>query len=124
MPVIHILALPQSSEVKIPTVVAAVSSRVASVMNIPPQQVWTIWRTVEPAHYCEGGDVAKTQPRDTHPPVANIMAYEGRTPEMISRVLEAIAQTLCEHLHIDSGNAFVTWTELRAGRVYTGGAVR
>lgn len=124
MPVIRIAALPQAEGVNVSSIITAVSTRAAEALGIPPQQVWTIWHSIEPGHYCEGDDVAQSQPRDTHSPIVDIMAYEGRSPELIKKTLDVVAKTLCEHLKIEAGSVFITWTELKAGRVYTGGAVR
>ena len=124
MPVIRISALPQAEGVDVGAMISAVSIAAAEALGIPPQQVWTLWQPVASGHYCEGGEVARKQPHDTHPPIVDIAAYEGRSPEMIKKTLEAVAKTLCDHLKIEAGSAFITWTEIRAGRVYTGGAVR
>lgn len=52
-----------------------------------------------------------------------VIAYEGRSPEIVARVLVAVAETLVRELGLASENAFVMWDELQAGRVYTGGRV-
>jgi phenylpyruvate tautomerase PptA (4-oxalocrotonate tautomerase family) len=124
MPIIHIEALPPREDLDIHAMCEKVSERVAAIMGIPARQVWTIWRPIEPGQYLEGDVAADLQPFDTHPPIVNIEAYEGRPPEMIAAVLKTVAQMLAKHLGIEAGNAFVTYTEIRAGRVYTGGEVR
>jgi phenylpyruvate tautomerase PptA (4-oxalocrotonate tautomerase family) len=124
MPVIRISALPQNPDIDIAEVIKAVSCGAALALEIKPNQVWTIWQAIDSGQYCEGRNVAAAQPRDTHPPIVEIMAYEGRSPEMIRRTLETVAAIIAEQLKLEPGSAFITWTELKAGRVYTGGAVR
>ena len=124
MPVVKIHALPQRSHVDVSAVIAKFSQRVADAMGCPARQVWTIWVTVEPRHYAEGDVRCNEQPRSTHPPIIEIVAYPGRTPEVIRAAVETSAQTLCEQLELEPGNAFVTYTELTPGRVFTGGAIR
>lgn len=124
MPVIAIRALPQEEWVDVSEVIRAVSVRVADVMGIAPQRVWTTWTTIEPGNYCEGDDARGTQPNASHPPIADIVSFEGRDDETIERVLEAIADTLAERLALAQGAPFVTYTEAQKGRVYTGGSVR
>jgi len=124
MPVVKIQALPQPLDIDVPAVIAELSIRVANAMNCPPRQVWTIWQTIEPRHYAEGVVRAAEQPHSTHPPLAEIVAYPGRSPEVIRAAIEAVARTLNEQLNLEPGNTFVTYTELTPGRVFTGGAVR
>ena len=124
MPVIEIRALPQAEGVDVSAVIRAVSVRVAEAMRIPPQQVWVTWTTIEPGNYCEGDDERDIQPGATHPPIADIVSFEGQDDATIERILKTIADTLVEHLQLTEGAPFVSYTEARKGRVYTGGRVR
>ncbi len=123
MPVIQINALPQHEKVNVTAVLSALTTEVARIMDLPTRQVWATWQWIEPKFYVEGDVPATVQPTDTHPPLVNIIAYQGRSPEMIKQVLESIADTLCMQLEMESGNAFITYTEATSGRVYTGGSV-
>ena len=123
MPVIQINALPQHEKVNVTAVLAALTTEVARIMDLPARQVWATWQWIEPKFYVEGDVPAVVQPTDTHPPLVNIIAYQGRSPEMIKQVLESIADTLCTQLGTEPGNAFITYTEATSGRVYTGGSV-
>ena len=82
-----------------------------------------MWRALESGRYAENGDAPALQPASTHPPLVRVIAYEGRPPEIVARVLVAVAETLVRELGLASENAFVMWDELQAGRVYTGGRV-
>ena len=124
MPVVKIHALQQRTHVDVSAVIATFSQRVADAMGCPARQLWTVWVTVEPRHYAEGDIRCNEQPRSTHPPVVEIVAYPGRSPEVIRAAVETAANTLCEQLELEPGTVFVTYTELTPGRVFTGGAIR
>lgn len=122
MPILEVTALPQAESVDIEAVEQALV-RAASAELGGAAAVWVVWRSLEPGHYSEGDAAPATQPATTHPPIVRIVAYEGRSPELIARVTVAVAETLVRELGLAPGNAFVSWEELRAGRVYTGGGV-
>jgi len=71
--------------------------------------------------YVEGGKPASVQPDGTHPPMVNVMAF-GKQETEIAKVLKAVSESLSESLGLE-GNVFVTYTELKAGRVMSGGKV-
>jgi Tautomerase enzyme len=120
LPILHVTALPQPG-VDVDRVLATLCGAVAEELGEEPRATWGTWQT---AAYAEGGDLREQQPRDTHPPVVRVVAFEGRSPELVARVLERAAAVLVRELRLEEGNAFVLWDEVRSGRVYTGGAVR
>ena len=83
---------------------------------------WATWEELEPGRYSEGGDAPGEQPRETHPPLVSLVAFEGRPSELVERMLTCVADTLVRELDLAPGNVFVTYDEARAGRIYTGGA--
>ena len=123
MPILDVTALPQPDHVDIGRVEAALIQAVAAEFDEEPSGTWVVWRALEPGRYAENGDAPALQPASTHPPLVRVIAYEGRSPEIVARVLVAVAETLVRELGLASGNAFVMWDELQAGRVYTGGRV-
>ena len=84
---------------------------------------WVVWRTVEPGWYVEGDAAAAVQPVSTHPPLVRVIAYEGRPPEVIARILATVAETIVAELGLERGNVFAKWDEAREGQIYSGGAV-
>ena len=56
------------------------------------------------------------QPSATHPPIVRVSAFEGRSPDLVARVLSAVAGTVVRELGLEPGNAFVVWDELAAAR--------
>jgi hypothetical protein len=63
------------------------------------------------------------QPRDTHPPLVQVIAFEGRDQELIGRVLTTVAETLVRELGLGEGNVFATYEEAQSGRIYSGGRI-
>lgn len=53
----------------------------------------------------------------------DILAFEGRSPEIIERVIVVAAEVLASGLQLERGNVFVNYREALSGRVYTGGEV-
>ena len=123
MPILDVTALPQPDNVNLGTVEAALIQAVAAELDEEPSGTWIVWRALESGRYAENGDAPALQPASTHPPLVRVIAYEGRSPEIVARVLVAVAETLVRELGLASENAFVMWDELQAGRVYTGGRV-
>jgi phenylpyruvate tautomerase PptA (4-oxalocrotonate tautomerase family) len=123
MPVLEVTALPQAAGVDTAAAAAALTHAVAAELDEDSAGTWVVWRTLDAGAYAEGGDAPATQPPATHPPLVQVVAYEGRTPELVERVLVAVADTLVRELGLAPGNVFVRWAEATAGRLYTGGRV-
>ena len=123
MPVVRISALPQPDSVDISRVLAAVTTELAALLGEPPAGSWATWSTIRPGRYAEGTQTPEHQPRDTHPPLVRVIAFEGREPELIERMLTTIADTLVRELGLSLGNVFATYEEAASGRVYSGGRI-
>lgn len=124
MPIVEISALPQPASVHVPTVLERVGLALASGMECDPAVVWAVWRGVDAGCYVVSGHAPLTQPQESHDPIVRIMAYEGRSDEVIARTVEGVGRTVAGCLGLEASNVFVWYEELRAGRVFTGGAVR
>ena len=112
MPLIEILALPQSRPVDVRRVLAAVNRAVADALGAPPAAVWSTWQTLPPGGYAVGGDAADAQPPASHPPVVHVHAR--RTPEELERVENAIEQTLTAELDLGEVGVFITTAPVQA----------
>jgi phenylpyruvate tautomerase PptA (4-oxalocrotonate tautomerase family) len=123
MPVVRIRALPQPDGVDVVAVLGRVSVALADLLGERPAGTWATWDTIEPGRYAEGEDAPPEQPRATHPPLVSVLAFEGRAPELVERMLVCVAETLAAELELEPGNVFVTYEEARSGRLYTGGQV-
>ena len=121
MPVVRVQGLPQADDVDVDAALTAVCRDLAKLLGEAPHGTWATWQTLE--RYVEGDDARTTQPYDTHPPLVTVTAYEGRPPELVAHILRCVAAALSREFRVDPGNVFVTYDEVRAGRLFTGGDV-
>lgn len=114
MPVVSIRALPQPSA-DLRAVAAAVATALAAELGEDPRGTWVTWQTVEA--YAEGGEAPAEQARETHPPLATVLARR-RPPETVARMLRCVGDTLVRELRLEPGNVFVTFEEADPARLY------
>jgi hypothetical protein len=124
MPIVEIRALPMDPPVDVGAVLARVCVDLAREIGCPERQVWATWETVPAGWFAEAHVAPAVQPRDTHAPLVRILAMEGRSPEMIARMLETVSRSLAAVLPIDPDNVFARYEELERGRVAWGGRVQ
>ena len=124
MPIVEIRALPQATPVDVAAVLARVCRDLAAALGCPPRHVWATWENLAPGSFVEANVTATVQPRDSHAPMVRILAMEGRSPEVIQKMLETVCASLAGSLEIDTDNVFARYEELRAGHVAWGGRVR
>ncbi len=122
MPVLHIIALAQPDPRRIDAALAGAALAIAEAYGCKPEQVWVTWQEIKPNQYVEGSTKARVQPRDTHPPLCELLCFEGKTPEVIEATLGAAADAITTALEIP-GNVFMTYRELPAGRVIAGDGI-
>ena len=123
MPIVRIAALPQAEGVDVATALATVATELAALLGEPAHGTWATWETIEPGRYAEGASAPASQPRDTHPPLVRLLAFEGKPREQVEAMLTCVADVLARELRLEPGNVFVVYEEAGAGRLYTGGAV-
>jgi phenylpyruvate tautomerase PptA (4-oxalocrotonate tautomerase family) len=123
VPVVEIRALPQKPPADVPWVLEKVCVELAAVLGIPEKRVWATWQTIESRHYVEGRDDVPDQSPGSHPPLVRVQSLEGRPPETVRRMLETVARSVEQALGLEAGNVMVVHEELRAGRVWSGGAI-
>ena len=120
---IEISALPQRDGVDTEAALRAVTRAVADALGEDERGTWATWQTIEPGRYAEGSDAPAVQPETTHPPLVRLTAFEGRSAELVERMLVAAADALAGALGLERGNVFVRYEEATAGRLYTGGSI-
>lgn len=121
---VQIQGLPPPEGVTAESVLSRVCAAVASAMGCEAREVWATWAEVAPGCYVEGDQPAWSQPRSTHPPIARLIAFEGRDPAVVEAALWAVASALSSSLGVELSAPFVVYEEVRSGRVLTGGVVR
>jgi phenylpyruvate tautomerase PptA (4-oxalocrotonate tautomerase family) len=114
VPVVRIRALAQPAT-DVRAVCIAVANSLAAELGEEPRGTWATWETVDA--YAEGGVAPAEQPRDTHPPIATILAG-ARPPDVVARMLRAVGDTLVRELGLEPGNVFVTLEEVDPDRLY------
>lgn len=125
MPVVRISGLPQAPGVDPRGVLKRLCLRLAEVDGVEARHWWATWQPIAPDAYVEGDIAAPDlQPGASHPPIVEILAFAGRGPELIERLLTVASKVLSDGLGMEPGNVFITWTDLPPGRVSTGGTVR
>ncbi|MCX6125133.1 MAG: hypothetical protein NTV34_10370 [Proteobacteria bacterium] len=122
MPVLHIRSLPLKNPKLIQTALAATCESVAKVYGCKPDQVWATWEEIKPGMYLEGTNPAEIQPDSTHPPIAEMICFEGRSPEQIEELITAAASALSRGLGIPN-NIFMTYREAKSGQVIAGDGI-
>lgn len=124
MPIVQVTALRQRVGVDVDAVSRALAIAVSRELGEDAAGTWVTWQTLPPGRYREGEDDAPfEQPSSTHPPIVRVTAFEGRNPDLVARILSAVAGTIVRELGLEPGNAFVVWDELQAGRLHTGGGM-
>lgn len=124
MPIVEVTALRQRVGVDLAVVSRAIVLAVSRELEEDASGTWVTWVTLAPGAYREGvGDAPLEQPPATHPPLVRVNAFEGRSPDVVARVLSAVAGTVVRELGLEPGNVFVSWHELRAGHLHTGGGM-
>ena len=122
MPVLQIKALPQNDPLRVPAAIKATCRAIAEVYPCAPEQVWATWETIEPGHYFEGDMAADEQPAASHPPIARLVCFEGKSPQEIELILATAATVLSESLGMP-GNIFIDYYECKSGRVVAGDGI-
>lgn len=123
MPILSIKALPQSqSNESIKAAMKKTCAVISEVYGCKPEQVWATWEEIKPGFYVEGSTEADSQPDQTHPPIAELLCFEGKSEKQIEELLLLASKTLSEALHIGD-NIFMTYREAKSGTVVAGNGV-
>ncbi len=122
MPIIEIRALPQKQTVSLKKVISKLNKDLATACGYGPKHVWITWTNIEPGLYFEGRDSAPLQPKDSHPPLVNVMAFGKKQDLEIGLMLKTVSESLSDSLSL-GGNVFVRYTELKPGRLASGGEI-
>lgn len=122
MPILNIRALPQKNEADITTALKKTAVAISEVYGCDPKHVWATWSTLQPGFYIEGEKSADHQPDHSHPPLGELICFEGKSPETIEKVLIVAASTLSQELKIPN-NIFISYREAKSGQVIAGDGV-
>ena len=119
MPILHIKALSQKEPNKIKPALKKTTIAIAEAYGCAPHHVWTTWEEIKSGLYIEGENEAHEQPAKTHPPICELICFEGKSQDQIESVLLVAAKTLSLELGV-SDNIFITYREAKSGQVVAG----
>ncbi len=116
MPILEISALRPTTPVNVPAALSKINLAIAKAYGCDPRHCWATVTWLEPGHYAEGDLPANTQPADTHPPIARLTCFEGKSAAEIEAVLLAASHALSEAFAL-CDNVFITYVEAKSGAV-------
>lgn len=122
MPILEIKALPQESPKKVQLALKKTALAIAEAYGCEAQHVWITWEEIKPGFYLEGDSAALAQPLETHPPIARLTCFEGKSSEQIEKVLIAASKTLAGELELKD-NMFISYHEAKSGQVIAGNGI-
>ena len=122
MPILSVKALPQKDTRKIQAALRKTCVAISEVYGCKPEQVWATWEDIKPGMYIEGNNHADVQPELTHPPIARLTCFEGKSSQEIEKVLSVASTTLSNSLGLGN-NIFMTYDEAKSGQVVAGNGI-
>lgn len=122
MPILQVRALPQGDKSRVQPALKATCLAIADAYGCEAKHVWATWQEIDPGFYIEGEAAADTQPSGTHPPIVELLCFEGKDDATIEKTLITAAKTLSDKLEIPD-NIFVNYTEAKSGRVVAGNGI-
>lgn len=122
MPILQIKALPQKDQTKVTPALKKTAKAISEAYNCSPEQVWVTWTELSSGHYVEGTTDSDQQPDSTHPPICELLCFEGKSSEEIEDILSKAAKTLSKELGIPN-NIFMTYREAKSGQVIAGNGI-
>lgn len=123
MPIISIKSLPLSKITDIQSILKNLNTEIALIAGVKPEHVWSNWQFFDSNYYAVGGILSETIQKHTHSPMVEITGFEGRSESQIDAMFHKAAKIISEGLGIDYANVFITYNEVKSGRVFDGGGV-
>jgi phenylpyruvate tautomerase PptA (4-oxalocrotonate tautomerase family) len=123
MPVICIKSLPLNKPVKINEALRKLNLEVSKATGIEANHIWSYWIFIERHLYAVGDSSAAAIQKQTHSPIVEITGFEGKPDELIEQMLRTTAGVLAQVLEIEVTNIFITYNEVKSGRVFDGGEI-
>jgi phenylpyruvate tautomerase PptA (4-oxalocrotonate tautomerase family) len=124
MPILFVKALPQHTTDAVGQAIRAATSAIATECGCPLDHVWVTWEEISAGFYFEGHTSQNRQPLKTHPPICELVCFEGADQAKIERMLVQLSRAMESALHLEA-NIFISYRELKAGQVIAGnGAIR
>ena len=123
MPVISIKTLPLNRPLKINEILRKLNLQVSNDTGIEANQIWSYWQFIERHLYAVGDSTAAAINPESHSPIIEITGFEGKPEELIEQLMRSVAGVIAQVLEIEVTNIFITYNEVRSGRVFDGGEI-
>src|SRR5438309_1836978 len=111
MPIINIKTLPLDGTIDTAAILVRLIEQLTLEIEYKAEEIWATWEFLPADNYAVGEEVSSTQTNASHPPLIRILAFEGKSPEMIERMIKKVAHLVSEELHIDIKNIFIEFHE-------------
>jgi len=122
MPVLHVHALPQPDPSLIKPALKKTCVAIADIYRCPVDQVWATWTEIRPGWYIEGTKSATMQTPLTHPPICQLICFEGKSSVEVEEILLVASKTLSAALNIGD-NIYMTYHESKSGQAIAGNGI-
>ena len=123
MPFVDIRSLPFKSDLEIGDVVMKIAAALAKTIELPSKEVCATWTFIEPNHYAHGEALASSQGQLSHPPLVDLLAFQGRPPHIVEEMLRVVAFEVSQAAKVPIENVFVNYREATKGRVFSEGDI-
>jgi len=123
MPIIQIKSLPFKQHLEVEEVIAQLSRRFSSEMDISLEYITVTWEYYLPGHYAQAGKVIPRQNKDSHPLIVELFTPDIHNNEMIEKMFECISNVLSEETGVNFDNIFISYRKAHSGQIFDGGKI-
>jgi phenylpyruvate tautomerase PptA (4-oxalocrotonate tautomerase family) len=96
---------------------------VAKETGYEPRNIWSYWLFIDRHMYAVGDVTAAAIEPESHSPIIEITGFEGKSDELIAKIIRTVAKVISEEMQIEVSNIFITYNEVKSGRVFDGGEI-
>ncbi len=121
MPLVTIDSLPPTDASRVPEMIASIRHFGARAMNCSEDNIWVIFRPIPSGYYVQGHAPAIFPQEKSHPPIVIIRAHVGRSREVKSAFVAAVAKAIGEGLSIPAENVWIHYLETQLEDVWFNG---
>ena len=118
MPLVTIDSLPPTDASAIPEMIANIRDSGAAALKCPQSNIWVIFRPIQPGYYVQGDAPATLPQEKSHPPIVIIRAHVGRTRELKSAFVAAVAKAVGKGLSVPPENVWIHYLETQLEDVW------
>ncbi len=121
MPFIHVKSLPFAASLDVSSVVEGVTEDFARETGIGLEHVTATWEFFLIGHYAVAGKTVRYQPRDSHPVIVDLLAFNAG--DEVERMLRAVARSIAGRVEVGIDNIVVNYRQAHSVMVFDAGEV-